>query len=51
MPHLYVVSSGIAPGDRIIAEGLGKVKDGEKVEFEMVSFEKIMEELKGLHAE
>ncbi|NDC76505.1 MAG: efflux RND transporter periplasmic adaptor subunit [Chitinophagia bacterium] len=51
MPHLYVVSSGIAPVDRIISEGLGKVKDGEKVEFEMVSFEKIMDKLKGLHAE
>lgn len=51
MPHLYVVASGIGTGDRIIAEGLGKVKDGEKVKFETVSFEKILGELKGLHAE
>lgn len=34
MPHIYVVSSGLAKNDRILLEGLRKVKDGDKINYE-----------------
>lgn len=51
IPHLYVIASGLGPKDKILAEGLGKVKNNEKIKYEFVSFEKELAELKNLHAE
>lgn len=51
MPHLYVVDSGLGVNDKILAEGLGKVKNNEKIEYDFVPFEKELAELKSLHAE
>jgi membrane fusion protein (multidrug efflux system) len=51
MPHLYVVSSGLSPKDKILLEGLGKVKNNEKIETETVSFDKALSGLNNLHAE
>lgn len=33
MPDLYVVSSGLAENEKILLEGVQKVKDGEKIEY------------------
>ena len=51
MPHLYIVASGIGPKDKILAEGLGKVKNNENIKYDFVSFEKELVELNNLHAE
>lgn len=51
MPHLYVVASGLSPKDKILAEGLGKVKNSEKIKYKFVPFEKELAELSKLHAE
>lgn len=51
IPHLYVVSSGLDPKDKILAEGLGKVKNNEKIKYKFVPFEKELAELNKLHAE
>ena len=51
MAHLYVVETGLNSQDKILAEGLGKVKNNEKIKFEFVSFEKELSDLKNLHAE
>ncbi len=51
MPHLYIVTSGLSPNDKILLEGLGKVKNNEKIESEFVSFEKALADLNNLHAE
>ena len=51
MPHLYVVASGLEPKDKILAEGLGKVKNNEKINYTFVPFEKELSELNDLHAE
>lgn len=51
MPHLYVVSSGLKPNEKILAEGLGKVKNNEKIESEFEPFEKVLSDLNDLHAE
>lgn len=51
MPHLYVVASGLSPNEKILAEGLGKVKNKEKIAFEFVPFEQELSTLLKLHAE
>ena len=51
MPHLYVVASGLNPDEKILAEGLGKVKNNEKITYEFVPFEKELSTLLKLHAE
>lgn len=51
MSHLYVVGSGLAVGDKIVAEGLGKVKNNEKIQYRFVPVEKELSESNQLHAE
>ncbi|WP_051359998.1 efflux RND transporter periplasmic adaptor subunit [Adhaeribacter aquaticus] len=36
LPHLYVVASGLSPQDKILYEGLQRVKEGEKINTEFV---------------
>jgi membrane fusion protein (multidrug efflux system) len=51
LPHLYVLASGLSANDKILAEGLGKVKNNVKIDYEFVSFAKELSELNNLHAE
>ncbi|MFN8286266.1 MAG: efflux RND transporter periplasmic adaptor subunit [Chitinophagales bacterium] len=51
LPHLYVVTAGLSTTDKILLEGLGKVKNNEKIEFEFMPFDKAINDLKNLHAE
>ena len=51
MPHLYTVTSGLAVNDKILLEGLGKVKNNEKIEYEFEPFQKALSDLNNLHAE
>ncbi len=51
MPHVYVIASGISSQDKILAEGLGKVKNNERIKYRFVSFDKELNELNNLHAE
>lgn len=51
LPHIYIVSSGLNAKDKILAEGLGKVKNNEKITYEFVPFAKELAELNNLHAE
>jgi membrane fusion protein, multidrug efflux system len=51
IPHLYVVTEGLSAGDKILVEGLRKVKNNQKIEYDFRSHDKIMAELTGLHAE
>jgi membrane fusion protein (multidrug efflux system) len=41
LPHLYVVSSGLNEKDRVIYEGIQQVKDGMRVNPQMISFKDI----------
>lgn len=50
LPHLYAVLSGIDESDKILLEGLRKVKEGEKIKPEFIEPQKAISELK-LHAE
>lgn len=51
MPHLYVVTSGLTANYKILLEGLGKVRNKQKIESEFVPFEKALSDLNHLHAE
>jgi membrane fusion protein, multidrug efflux system len=51
IPHLYTVTSGLNANDKILLEGLGKVKNNEKIESEFEPFEKAVSDLNHLHAE
>ncbi len=51
LPHVYIVASGLTATDKILAEGLGKVKNNEKIQYQFVSFAKELADLNQLHAE
>lgn len=38
LPHLYLLKGGLTPSDIILYEGLQEVKEGNKVETELISF-------------
>lgn len=51
MPHLYTVTDGLNANDKILVEGLRKVKNNQKIKFDFVPQHEIMSELTQLHAE
>ncbi|MBK7233450.1 MAG: efflux RND transporter periplasmic adaptor subunit [Saprospiraceae bacterium] len=51
MPHLYLVTAGLNTNDKILIEGLRKVKNNEKIKTEFMEFQKVMLESNELHAE
>ncbi len=51
IPQLYIVASGITPKDKILAEGLGKVKNDEKIKYTFVPLEKQLAAINNIHAE
>lgn len=51
LPHIYDVSSGILPGDKILVEGIRKVKNGDQIHFTQQTFRDIIHELQSLRAE
>ncbi len=50
MPHLYEVKSGLKETDRVLLEGLRKVRDGDKIGIEFVEPAVVLSHLE-LHAE
>ena len=51
MPHVYVVIDGLKATDKILLDGLRKVKNNEKIQFEFMAPQKAMADLHSLHAE
>lgn len=51
LPHIYVISSGLNKNEKILVEGIRKVKNGDKIQYEEKSFKTIMQELQSLKAE
>ncbi len=51
MPHIYTVTSGLSANDKILVEGLRKVKNGDRIKTKFKTYRAIIEELKNLHAE
>lgn len=46
LPNFYVIKSGLQPSDRVIYEGLQRVKEGIKIDCEMKSMNNILSEFK-----
>ncbi len=51
IPHLYVVENGIKENDKILLEGLRKVKNEEKIKWTFKDQKEVIDELIHLHAE
>lgn len=51
IPHLYFVTDGLNEGDKILLDGLRKVKNNQKITYDFVNQEKVWAELTQLHAE
>jgi membrane fusion protein (multidrug efflux system) len=51
LPHLFVVTDGLKKGDKILLEGLRKVKNEQKISYDFVDPKKAISELDKLHAE
>ncbi|GCC52748.1 efflux RND transporter periplasmic adaptor subunit [Chryseotalea sanaruensis] len=51
MPHIYEVTEGLNPGDKILIEGIRKVKNGDKIHYTEKAFDSILRELTSLKAE
>lgn len=45
LPHLYVVEGGVEEGDKILIEGIRKVKENEKITYTMVPAEQAIKNL------
>lgn len=46
LPDLYVVTSGLSDGDKILLEGIQKVKDNDRIEYEFEKPEEVIAHLK-----
>lgn len=51
IPHVYEVVSGVSEGEKILVEGLRKVKNDQVIHFEFEDQQKILADLYMLHAE
>jgi membrane fusion protein (multidrug efflux system) len=51
LPHLYVITEGLQEDDKILVEGLRKVKNNQKIEYDFHKPASVVAELNGLHAE
>jgi membrane fusion protein, multidrug efflux system len=51
IPHLYVVSEGLDEADKILVEGLRKVKNNQRIEYDFHDQNGIVAHLNKLHAE
>ena len=46
MPDLYVVTSGLKANDKVLLEGIRKVKDGDKISYAFTDMKKVLPTLK-----
>jgi membrane fusion protein, multidrug efflux system len=51
MPHIYTVLTGIKEGDKILVEGIRKVKNNQEIKYDFIEQQKILKDLDELHAE
>lgn len=51
LPHLYAITAGLDENDKILVEGLRKVKNNDEIHYEVRNQKVILAELNHLHAE
>ncbi|HRO43643.1 MAG TPA: efflux RND transporter periplasmic adaptor subunit [Flavipsychrobacter sp.] len=51
LPHIFVISEGLNPNDKVLVEGIRKVKNGDQIHYQQQSFDTIIREMQDLKAE
>lgn len=51
IPHIYILSGGLEPDERILLDGLRKVKNNDKILSEFEDLHQVLTDLQNLHAE
>jgi len=51
MPHIYAVTNGLNENDKILVEGLRKVRNNDKIAYDFLNQKNVLAELNELHAE
>jgi membrane fusion protein, multidrug efflux system len=51
LPHLYAVTDGLQESDKILLDGLRKVKNNDKIKFDFVNPRTVLSSLNNMHAE
>lgn len=51
MPHLYTVTSGLTTEDKVLTDGLRKVKNGDKIKPQIKSFREVLDALRHMEVE
>lgn len=51
LPHLYTVTSGLTTQDKVLVDGLRKVKNGDKIKPKFIPFRKVLDELNHMEVE
>jgi membrane fusion protein (multidrug efflux system) len=51
MPHIYAVTEGLKENDKILVEGLRKVKNNDKIRYDFLNQKNVLAALNDLHAE
>jgi membrane fusion protein, multidrug efflux system len=51
VPHLYVITEGLEENDKVLVEGLRKVKNNQKIKYDFLGQDQILADLDRLHAE
>ena len=45
IPHIYIVTSGLNPGDQVIYEGIQNLKEGTKIKPKYISLNEILKQI------
>ncbi|WCL50251.1 efflux RND transporter periplasmic adaptor subunit [Leptospira sp. GIMC2001] len=45
LPHLFIIKAGLTDTDRVLIEGIGKIRDGESISIQLESPEEVMKGL------
>ena len=51
IPHFFILKEGLKENEKVLIEGLRKVKNGEHISTKMISFSELVRELQNIHAE
>lgn len=51
LPHIYIVTEGLKEGEKILVEGLRKVRNKQKINFKLQPFQQTIDESNAMHAE
>lgn len=51
LPHLYAIEAGLEEGERVLIEGLRRVRDGDHIEVRPRELDEVVDTIRHLHAE